>query len=205
MRKLTGIILLIIVLIGSLSDIVAAANLCATPEQAQKIREFYAEKPGTMPVIATRALGLPEAVVTSGLPAGQAVSVSADAFAEVWASMSAWEEAVFLIMKGNTVFEILTGVGEGKPSETSDYFNIEYKHALRGHLRPDQYESIYAISIPGRNDVISRGVLVYDAKGTLVFGAFISGDVLSPSESELTKFDELWAMIQAGPSVCPAS
>ena len=106
-------------------------------------------------------------------------------------------------MKGNTVFEILTGVGEGKPSETSDYFNIEYKHALRGHLRPDQYESIYAISIPGRNDVISRGVLVYDDKGTLVFGAFISGDVLSPSESELTKFDELWAIIQAGPSVCP--
>ena len=182
-----------------------AGDMCATPEQAQKIREFYAAKPGTMPAIATRTLGFPEAVVTSGLPADQAISVSADAFAEVWALMSTWEETVFLIMKGSTVFEVLTGVGEGKPSETSDYFNIAYKHPLRGHLRPDQYESIYAIAIPGRNDVISRGVLVYDGDGALVFGTFISGDVLTPSESELAKFDKLWAMIQAKPSVCPAS
>ena len=155
-----------------------------------------------MPVIANRTLRFPEAVVSSGLPAEQAVSVSADAFAEVWTFMSTWKEAVFLIMKGNNVFEILTGVGEGKPSERSAYFNIEYKHALRGHLRPDQFESIYAISIPGKEDVISRGVLVYDSTGSLVFGAFISGDVLSPSASELAKFDDLWAMIKAKPSVC---
>ena len=66
------------------------------------------------------------------------------------------------------------------------------------------YSSIYAVSIPGRDDNVSRGIIVYDEDGASVFGAFISGDVLSPSDSELAKFDDLWTMIESRPSVCQA-
>lgn len=182
-----------------------AADRCATPEQTEQIREYYAEKPGAMPVTVARTLGISAEVVTSGLPADQAISVSAESFTDVWALMSEWTETVFVIMNGDNIFEVLTGVGTGRPSATSDYFNIDYRYPLRGHLRPDRFGSIYAVAIPRSKNKISRGVLIFDQDGALLFGTYISGNVLSPSDSELAKFDKLWAMIEARSSVCPRS
>lgn len=184
---------------------VVAANRCATKEQTQQIRELYAEKPGAMPVTVARMLGFSAEVVTSGLPADQAISVSAESFTDVWALMSEWKEAVFVIINGDNIFEVLTGVATGRPSGTSDYFNIDYRYPLRGHLRPDRFSTIYAVAIPRNKNKISRGVLIFDQDGALLFGAYISGNVLSPSDSELAKFDKLWAMIEAKPSICPRS
>lgn len=42
-------------------------NFCATDAQAEQVWAFYAERPGTQPVIAARRLGLPEALVLSAL------------------------------------------------------------------------------------------------------------------------------------------
>lgn len=184
---------------------VAAANRCADPEQTRQIREFYAERPGAMPVTVARKLGYSAEVVTSGLPADQAISASAEAFTDVWALMSEWKEAVFVIVNGDNIFEVLTGVGAGRPSATSDYFNIEYRYPLRGHLRPDRYAAIYAVAIPRNESMISRGVLMFDENGEMLFGVYISGNVLAPSENELAKFDELWALIESKPSICPRS
>lgn len=180
-----------------------AGDHCATAEQSAKIQAFYAENPGTMPVIVARRLGLPEAIVVSGLAGDQAASAPGSAFAEVWSAMNTWRDATFLIMKGATVFEIKSGVGQGKPSETSDYFNIEYKHPLRGHLRPDQYASIYAIQMPGETDEeTNRGVIIYDDNGDSVFGVFFSGDGPDPAPIEIKKFDAVMAVVKAKPSVC---
>ena len=184
---------------------VVAANHCATVEQIQQIREFYADKPGAMPVTVAKKLGFSAEVVTSGLPADQAISVSSEAFTDVWALMSEWKEAVFVIINGDNIFEVLTGVGAGRPSATSEYFNIEYRYPLRGHLRPDRYGTIYAVAIPRNQNKISRGVLMVDEDGAVLFGVYISGNVLSPSDSELAKFNKLWALIEAKPSVCPRS
>jgi len=205
MRKLLNTIAVVSLCGTWIASPVVAANHCATAEQTQQIREFYAEKPGAMPVTVGGKLGLSAEVVTSGLPAGQAISVSAEAFTDVWALMSEWKEAVFVIMNGDNIFEVLTGVGVGRPSATSDYFNIEYKYPLRGHLRPELYGTIYAVAIPRNKNKISRGVLIFDQDGALLFGVYISGNVLSPSDSELAKFDKLWALIEAKPSVCPRS
>jgi putative heme iron utilization protein len=185
---------------------VAGANeYCATPEQSQAIREFYAGKPGTLPVIAARRLGLPDALVTSGLPGDQAVSAPGSAFADVWAAMTAWQQANFLIMKGQNVFEILSGVAAGAPSKRSSYFNIAYEHPLRGHLRPDLYGSIYALDMPGDGETPIRGVLFFDTDGALVFGAFISGEALQPGPGEMEKFAAVWDLVEGRPSVCMAS
>jgi len=182
-----------------------AEGLCATPEQARQIQAFYQDKPATMPVIAGRNLKLPEAVVASGLPADQAAGIKGEAFMEVWAAMTAWKEAVFLITKGQNVFEVVSPIAAATPSKTSQYTNIAYEHPLRGHLRPDLFRSIYAVALPGKDGAMARGVLFYDADGASVFGAFISGEGAPPPASEIAKFDDLMRLMKARPQVCPGA
>lgn len=155
-----------------------------------------------MPVMASRKLKLPEAVVVSGLPAEQAASAPGKDFAEIWGAMTSWKEATFLIMKGPNVFEVQSGVGKITHSKTSAYTNIEYVHPLRGHIRPDLYESIYAVSLPGKDGKVARGILFYDADGTSVFGAFMSGEAATPPASELAKFDEVMKLVRTKAPVC---
>jgi putative heme iron utilization protein len=183
---------------------VIAASFCATPAQLQQVREFYASNPGTMPAIAARRLNLPEATVASALPAAESASLPGSHFATVWAAMTQWQEATFLIMKGANVFEIRSGVGKAERSKTSAYTNIEYVHPLRGHLRPDLYQSIYAVALPGRNGAVARGIIFYDGEGASVFGAFVSGDEPAPP-SEIAKFDRVMKLVRAGPVVCPSA
>lgn len=193
---------LVLALGGALAAEQAAADpSCATPQQTQQIREFYRNNAMTMPVIASRKLDLPEAVVVSGLPPEQAASAPGKDFAEIWAAMTHWKQAVFLIMKGPNVFEVLSGIGKAERSKTSAYTNVEYVHPLRGHLRPDLYESIYAVSLPGKDDEAARGILFYDAQGASVFGVFMSGDI-SPPASELAKFDEVMKLVRSRTPVC---
>lgn len=195
---------LVLALGGSLAAQQAAADSsCATPQQTQQIREFYRNNAMTMPVIASRKIELPEAVVASGLPPEQAASAPGKDFAEIWGAMMSWKEATFLIMKGANVFEVLSGIGKIERSKTSAYTNIEYVHPMRGHLRPDLYESIYAVSLPGKDGEAARGILFYDAQGASVFGVFMSGDI-SPPASEIAKFDEVMKLVRTKTPVCGA-
>jgi putative heme iron utilization protein len=178
---------------------------CATPEQARQVQAFYKESPAAMPVIAGRKLGLPETAVVSGLPASESAGTTGDAFTEVWSAMTQWQQAIFLITKGDNIFEIVSAIAPVKQSTTSKYTNIAYEHPLRGHLRPDQYASIYAVAMPGKDGVIARGVLFYDASGASVFGAFLSGEGPPPPEADIASFDRLMAMIRARAPACPAS
>ncbi len=196
---------LVLALGGALAAQQAAADpFCATPEQTRQIREFYRNNVMTMPTIAARKLGIPEAVVVSGLQPEQAASTSGKDFAEIWGAMTRWKEATFLIMKGPNVFEVLSGIGNIERSKSSSYTNIEYVHPLRGHLRPDLYESIYAVSLPGKDGEAARGILFFDAEGASVFGAFMSGET-SPPASEIAKFDEVMALVRSKAPVCRRS
>jgi len=181
-----------------------AQDLCATEAQARQIAAFYADQPGTLPVMAARRLQLPESVVASGLGEAWSASAPGSAFGEVWSALAGIEQANFLIMKGQNVFEILSGVSAGAPSTRSDFFNIKYENPVRGHLRPDLYSAIYAVAIPGKDDAVARGVLFYDLEGALVFGVFVSGESLEPSPDVIEQFDAAMALVRTKPSVCAA-
>ena len=144
-------------------------------------------------------------MIASALPADQAVSAPGDAFPEIWAAMTDWDDANFLIMKGANVFEINSPIAPGKPSTRSSYYNIDYIHPLRGHLWPDLYTSIYAVRQPTEGEGVIRGVLFHSGEDGLIFGAFISGEDLAVSESELAKFDRVCARVESKPSVCGGS
>lgn len=199
----TALAAITIALCAALAGIAPAGELCATAEQAKQIQEFYAANPGTMPPIAATRLGMPEAVVVSGLGAEQAASAPGADFATIWAAMHAWQEATFMIMKGANVFEIRSAVGKGAPSKTSKYFNVEYTQPVRGHLRPDLYASIYAVVLPRKDGNAVRGVLFYGEDGASVFSVFISGDGPPPPAAEIAKFDEVMQLIRSRPAVCP--
>lgn len=201
MQRYTRIVTALAVIAG-MGLPASASDFCATPEQTKQVRAFYATNPGTMPPVAATRLGLPEAIVLSALEPEQAASAAGSHFAEIWTAIGEWKEATFLIMKGANVFEIRSAVGKGTPSTKSQYYNIEYTHPLRGHLRPDLYASLYAVSLPVKDKVGPRGVLFYDAEGASVFGAFISGDGPPPEAAELAKFDQLMALIRSKPAVC---
>lgn len=180
-----------------------ADALCASPAEAAQIQAFYRDHPGTLPAIAARRLELPEVLVASGLPADLAASAQPAAFAEIWTAMTGWNDAVFLIMKGADVFEIQSPVAAGKPSTQSEYFNLDYRHPFRGHLRPDLYQAIYAIALPRADDEGTiRGVLFYGADGASVFGVMHSGEGPAPPPSEVAKFDAVMALVRAQPPVC---
>ncbi|MDX1516018.1 MAG: ChuX/HutX family heme-like substrate-binding protein [Woeseiaceae bacterium] len=185
------------------STVARAGDLCASESERREVAAFYDENPGVLPTIAARRLQMSEAVVVSALPPSQAVSAPGSAFAEVWTAMGTLREATFLIVKGNNIFEVLSAIGEGKPSERSQYYNIAYTQPLRGHLRPDEYAAIWVIDFPQHgDDPPPRGIAFYAADGSLVFGAFISGDAMRPDDEELAKFEAVKSLVAAHAPVC---
>lgn len=210
MRKRNGLFCITLAVAGLIAlDAGQAGEICATEQEKERVLAFYEESGGALPFTAARRLGLPEAKVVAALPAGQAVSAPGSAFAEVWAVLSRVSQANFLITKGGTVFEILSGVSPGAPSTRSQYFNIEYTEPLRGHLRPDEYAAIYALDLEigegdGEGQGRLQGVLFYDGEGELVFGVFVSGEALTTTDEDRAHFASVKALIADKPGVCGA-
>ena len=178
-------------------------ELCANAEQISKVRAFYTVNVGALPPIAARRLQMPESLMLSALDDTQVQSAAGDAFEEVWSTMSDWGTSTFLIMKGANVFEIASGVGKGSPSKQSDYYNIEYTHPVRGHLRPDLYSSVYALVLNREEGPPARGVLFYDENGASVFGVFLAGEGADPGPEEVAKFQRVWDLLKSKPNACP--
>ena len=182
---------------------VAAEPMCASAEQAQLVRDFYAKKPGASPVVAARQLKLPEALLGSGLPADQFAATDGKGFDQVWAALTTWEKAIVIITKGADVFEVFSPISAGETSSEDTRFNLTHDNPLAGHLRPDLYASIYAYAIPGKKGAVTRGVFFYDQSGMSVFGVMMSGKGPPPAATEVAKFQELLNMIRSLTPVCP--
>lgn len=180
-----------------------AAPACATPAQVAAVGAALAGKePGPLYGVAT-ALKLPEAVVASALPAAEAHGVAASHFAQIWKSLEAWDDAMSLVTKGANIIEIRGRVGIGEPSKRSKFFNISREGGgLNGHLRPDLYSSIYAVSRPGKESTL-RGVTFYDQAGDAVFSVFLPGEGETPSAAVVRQFESTWTLMRSLPALCP--
>ena len=181
----------------------AAESLCASSEQRQIIQDFLAENPGTLPIITARELKLPEALVASGYSPDQMASTTGDAFTDVWTVMTSLEEVTVLILKDRDVFEIKSRIGSVEFSDTNSRYNISHDYPFSGHLRPDLYSSIYAVTVPFGNGRAGRGIFFYEPNGEPSFGILVSGRGPSPSNEQIAKFDEIMAMLKGLPSACP--
>lgn len=203
MRKVNVSELLLV--IGAFCCVPAGAEpLCASPEQAQLVRDYYQQNPGASPVAASRQLKLPEALVGSGLPADQAAATSADGFERIWSALTEWEKAIVIVPKGTDVIEVFSQISPGERSPDNPRFNLTHDNPFAGHLRPDLYSAIYAYRIPGKKGAVTRGVIFYDQSGASVFAVMMSGKGPPAPPGEVEKFDGLIALVRSLPSVCPA-
>lgn len=179
----------------------AAPSLCATPEQAQKVRELYAQPPSPPPFMAAPKLGLSDAIVLSALPGDKAVGVPGSEFPKVWESLQGWSRSLTLVLKAGHVFEIYGPIMPGEPSKTSQFFNLKYPQAgLGGHLRPDLIGAIYAVSLQGREGPI-RGVTFVDANGENAFNVFLP-ESQEPTAAEIAQFEKTRALMAGLPRAC---
>jgi putative heme iron utilization protein len=178
-----------------------APSLCATPEQAQKVRELYAQPPSPPPFMAAPKLGLSDAIVLSALPSDKAVGVPGSEFGKVWESLQGWNRSLTLVLKAGHVFEIYGPIMPGAPSKTSQFFNLKYPQAgLGGHLRPDLVAAIYAITLQGREGPI-RGVTFVDANGENAFNVFLP-ESQEPTAAEMAQFEKTRALMAGMSRAC---
>lgn len=198
----TGLTAMILALLPGMALADAPAAGCASPADAARVAALYAKGPAPMPFQAQEQLALPESTIASALPAALAHGVDGSHFQAVWTSLTAWENAMVLILKGGSVFEVRTKIVEGEPSKRSRFFNLGYSAALGGHLRPDLVAAIHVVSLPGREGR-ARGVFFYDASGTSIFGVFVPGEGAEPSQRALEDYERTAALIRALPPRCP--
>jgi putative heme iron utilization protein len=177
--------------------------VCATPEQAKKVQAAYLETPGRLPFMVNKALGMTEAQVASALPADQAMGVPNTQFAQVWDSLSKWENAVVLILSGGHTIEVYGPIHKGEPSTRTKNFNLSPDGAgMSGHLRPDLVSAIYAVAIPGKDGAKTRGVMFMDGEGKSAFSAFLPSEGAPPTPGQIAQFEATWTAMKSMPSVC---
>jgi putative heme iron utilization protein len=189
----------------SMGSVVSAqpSTLCANPDQITQIRAAFATDNPPAPHRAAASLRLPEAVVLSGLDSERAHGVAGSHFQAIWKMLESWETAVVVVMKAGHVFETHGPIQEGEPSKRSNFFNLHGHDAgMSGHLRPDLVSTIYAVSLPGKDETL-RGILFYDGAGENAFGVYVPGEGDKPPDSLISSFEATQAAIQKIPSACP--
>jgi putative heme iron utilization protein len=176
---------------------------CASDADRARVSPLYATNPVPPPFMAAGQLGLPEGIIASALPYSQAVGVAGSHFPEIWQSLQGWEDAVTLVLKGGSVFEIHGRIPPGEPSTRSQFFNLKAADAgLGGHLRPDLIGAIYAISLVGREGPL-RGVTFVDQKGEGIFGVYLP-ESRDPAPGLVAQFEKTRALMAALPRACAA-
>jgi putative heme iron utilization protein len=186
------------------SGVADAAAPCATAAQIETVRAALTGKePGPLGGVAA-TLKLPESLVASALPAAQAHGVGSEHFAQVWKSLESWDDALTFITKGRDLFEVKGRVGKGEPSKRSKFFNLTRDgDGLIGHLRPDLYSAIYALSIPGEKSTL-RGVTFFDQAGESVFSVYVPGEGgEAPPPAVIKQFEATAKIMRGLPSLCP--
>jgi hypothetical protein len=153
--------------------------------------------------MAAARLRLPEAVVASALPDGRGVGVSGNEFSKVWDSLGTWGDALTLVDKGGSIFEIRGRIPAGKPSEKSRYFNLNGDGLpLAGHLRPDLLGAIYAVELAGA-DAPVQGVIFLDQQGQGVFGVYVPAEGGKPAPETMADFRRTRDLMSRLAPLCP--
>lgn len=180
---------------------VAPQAVCASPAQAQAVREKIAASPRFQLAALASDMQLTEAAVAGALSPERSIGVSGRHFHEIWQALQGWEDAVFIVRKAGNVFEVHGKVHGGEPSKVSKYFNLEDGPGVSGHLRPDLISAIYSATLPGREGD-EHGVLFYDETGSLAFEVYVPTTYKDPKSGVLAQFLAIRAQMEKLPRLC---
>ncbi len=132
-----------------------------------------AENPdGVVEAIAAKA-GVSSRVVLDHLPAGAAVPVHQEKFADIWRELTGWGEVLFIVHTSDIVLECVGALPDG--SYGHGYFNIHGDSPIGGHIKADRCAGIYFVDrmFHGRR---SLSVQFMNSDGEAMFKVFVRRD-----------------------------
>lgn len=178
---------------------------CATPAQMAKIAETVAQTPAALPNVLAVKAGLPEAVLVTGLDSKTAIGTSGSAFADVWASLTAWERPAFLIQldRDNTL-EVFGRVGPTIRKHDGNVLIESPGAGVGGHFKPESIASIYMIRVPNGEAKTVYGALFFNADGKSLLGVYSVDSPRPAVIAMLSKdsYQKTWDLIAEQPRVC---
>lgn len=190
----------------------APSPTCASAAETKAVRAFYAQLPSAPPLVARRHMQLPEEIVSSGLPAGQATGVSGAHFKTVWNSLSQWPVAFFIMDQKGWIMKFEAPVPALLGNQRKDDFTdvkAPGENGLISHIRPDLVTSIHAVTLPGglgrdgkMRAGMTRAVIFYDASRESVLGLYASLAGEELNAEAIPAFERTMALMRTLPQVC---
>ena len=145
------------------------SNCEARTDLAAKVAEALKEKKPVMLASLAAQFGVAEKDIAEAMPEDMAKVISGEHFEKVWAALTAWEKATFIVQHGGHVIEIKTRIAPGKFGH--GYYNIMGKEAVGGHLKADAIAHIGFLSMPFMG-LESHSVQFFDADGHVAFSIY---------------------------------
>ena len=150
-----------------------AERFPAGEDHRQLVRDALGAKPDGVVEQIARECGVPSQVVLEALPLAQRMFIAAEAFEQLWTSLTGWGDVLFIVHTADIVAEINGSLPKG--SFGHGYFNIHGDSPIGGHIRAANCRAIYIVDRPfhGRR---SCSVQFYNAEGEAMFKVFVRRD-----------------------------
>ena len=137
------------------------------------VAAVLAENPdGVVEAIAARA-GVSPRVVLDHLPAGAAVPVHHEKFADIWRELAGWGDVLFIVHTADIVLECEGTLPVG--SFGHGYYNIHGDSPIGGHIKAGNCRAIYLVDrkFHGRR---SCSIQFFNGAGEAMFKVFVRRD-----------------------------
>ncbi|MCL7715749.1 hemin-degrading factor [Stenotrophomonas mori] len=192
----------------------AAADTCATTDDAKVIRNYYAQtRPGAPPPAVARLFRMEETRVVSALEPAQAYGVRSNRlfFDEVWKSVDAWgadtRVGIVFTSGGMHVWNFPSKVPQTQSTTTPIWYDMyaDGGAGVHGHITPQEVDQIWALQIPTTDpDKFTRILGFYDREGALIVGLYVSEGVKDFDPKAVAGFERTRELLRTQPRLCAA-
>lgn len=210
--RLSAFCFTFIIAIGSTEAREPEFDACASSAAAQQVQAYYKDvRPGAVLPIPSRALGLPEAQITSGLTPTQRILLapSRKTLAAIWTTVNDWgadtDIRIVVSPGGWHPFDFPAKVPISREKSLAPQFfdaMTADPNAARFHIDVDSLSLIALSDTPGTAGSSTRAVSLYDRDGLLVVSLYASQAGKAHDTKAVTGFKATWRAAKALPKAC---
>jgi len=194
-------------------DTVLTPRRCATPTEAQRVRDYYQNlRPGVPLPVPSRFLDVPELVIASGLPERQSIGTpgSPEVTKRIWRSIDEWgpNTSVKLVLTSGSkhAFAFPSLVPITQPDDKRGMLDVyaDEGRGVHAHIQLALVDTVYATDLPGREPgKRTRAVSFFAREGHLILSVYasIAADA-THDPAAAAGFANTWKLIGSMPRVC---
>lgn len=139
------------------------------PSLQEKIARRITEKKPLMLGMMAADYGTTELEVAKALPEGMCTIAPKSAFDTVWAELTSWGKATFIMQHLGTVLEVKGAIPPGAYGH--GYFNLKSETGIGGHMKVDDLEAIGFMTMPFMG-LESLSVQFFNTDGAVKFAIY---------------------------------